>query len=71
MMMYNLIEYTENYSEASGSLWQYYKDRLGEGDDAAITYPESFKSKVKITGKYPAAGTIKNIEIEVPLKYLK
>ena len=50
--MYNLIEYTENYSEASGSLWQYYKDRLGEGDDSAITYPESFKSKVKITGKY-------------------
>ena len=26
MPMYNLIEYSDNYSEISGSLWQYYKD---------------------------------------------
>ena len=26
MPMYNLIEYSENYSKTSGSLWQYYKD---------------------------------------------
>ena len=26
MAMYNLIEYSENYSETSGSLWQYYRD---------------------------------------------
>ena len=25
--MYNLIEYSDNYSKASGSLWQYYKDK--------------------------------------------
>ena len=25
MLMYNLIEYTDNYSKTSGSLWQYYK----------------------------------------------
>ena len=24
--MYNLIEYSDNYSKTSGSLWQYYKD---------------------------------------------
>ena len=24
--MYNLIEYSDNYSKKSGSLWQYYKD---------------------------------------------
>ena len=23
--MYNLIEYSDNYSKTSGSLWQYYK----------------------------------------------
>ena len=28
----NLLEYSNNYSMASGSLWNYYKD---EGDDAA------------------------------------
>ena len=26
MPMYNLIEYSDNYSKTSGSLWQYYKD---------------------------------------------
>ena len=35
-----------------------------------ITQSESFKSKTKITGKAPAAGNTKNVEIIVPLKYL-
>ena len=26
MLMYNLIEYGDNYSKTSGSLWQYCKD---------------------------------------------
>ena len=26
MLMYNLIEYSDNYSKTSGSLWKYYKD---------------------------------------------
>ena len=26
MVMYNLIEYSDNYLKTSGSLWQYYKD---------------------------------------------
>ena len=26
MPMYNLIEYSDNYSKTSGGLWQYYKD---------------------------------------------
>ena len=25
IVMYNLIEYSDNYSETSGSLWQYYR----------------------------------------------
>ena len=28
MQMYNLIEYSDNYSKTSGSLWQYCKDIL-------------------------------------------
>ena len=24
--MYDLIEYSDNYSKSSGGLWQYYKD---------------------------------------------
>ena len=26
MPMYNLIEYSDNYSKTSGSLWNYYRD---------------------------------------------
>ena len=65
MPMYNLIEYGDNYSKASGSLWQYYK---GDPNDN-ITASASFKFKVKITGKTPAAGNTKDVEVIVPLKY--
>ena len=65
MPMYNLIEYSDNYSKTYGSLWQYYKDE--PNDNIADT--ESFKSKVKITGKTPDDGNTKDVEIIVPLKY--
>ena len=65
MPMYNSIEYGDNYSKASGSLWQYYKDDPNDN----ITASESFKFKVKITGKTPAAGNTKDVEVIVPLKY--
>ena len=66
MSMYNLIEYSDNYSETSGSLWQYYKDVPNDN----IKQSGSFKSKIKITGKTPAADNAKDVEIIVPLKYL-
>ena len=64
--MYNLIEYSDDSSKTSGSLWQYYKDDPND----SIAQSESFKSKIKITGKTPAAGNKKDVEIIVPLKYL-
>ena len=67
MPMYNLIEYSNNYSKTSGGLWQYYKDEPNDN----LANSESFKSKVKKTGKTPADGNTKNVEIIVPLKYLK
>ena len=66
MPMYNLIEYSDNYSKTSRSLWQYYKD---EPDDNLVD-SKSFKSRVEITGSTPADGNTKNAEIIVPLKYL-
>ena len=65
MRMYNLIEYSDNYSKTSGSLWQYYKDDPNDN----IADSESFKSKVKITGKTPADRNTKSVEMIVPLKY--
>ena len=66
MPVYNLIEYSGNYSKTSGSLWQYYKDV----PDNNLADSESFKYKVKITGNTPADGNTKDAEIIVPLKYL-
>ena len=66
MPMYNLIEYSDNYSKTSGSLWQYYKE---EPNDKLVD-SESFKSKLKITGNTPANRNTKDIEVIVPLKYL-
>ena len=61
MPMYNLIEYSNNYSKTSGSLLQYYKD------DPTDNIENSFKHKIKITGKTPENGNTKDV---VPLKYL-
>ena len=66
MPMYNLIEYSDNYSKTSESLWQYYTDDPNDN----ITQSESFKSKIKITGKTPAGGNTKDVESIVSLKYL-
>ena len=65
MPMYNLIEYSDNYSKTSGILWQYYKNDPSDN----LTDSKSFKSN-RITGNTPAAGNTKDFEIIVPLKYL-
>ena len=75
MPMYNLVEYSDNYSKASGSLRQYYKDIPAVDNNNAIVnfaennHTDSYNFKVKITGQTGDDGT-KNIEIVVPLKYL-
>ena len=66
MPMYNLIEYSVNYAKTSGSLWQYYRDEPNDN----LADSESFKYKIKITGKTPDNGNEKDVEIMVPLKYL-
>ena len=66
MSMYNLIEYSDNYAKTSGSLWQYYRDEPNDN----LADSESFKFKIKITGKTPDDGNEKDVEIMVPLKYL-
>ena len=66
MLMYNLIGYSDNYLKTSGSFWQYYRDEPNDN----LADSESFKSKIKRTGKTPASGNEKDIEIMVQLNYL-
>ena len=54
MPMYNLIEYSNNYSKTSGNLWQYCKDIPAVDDNGDIvifngandTGSLNFKSKI-------------------------
>ena len=68
MHMYNLIEYSDNYTKTTGSLWQFFRDEPVADDN--IEDSESFKSKKKITGKPPNNDNKKDVEIMIPLKYL-
>ena len=76
MPMYNLIEYSDNYSKTSGSLWQYCKEipavdnngNIVDFDGANAT--DSFNFKTKTTRHTNDNGIINNVEIMVPLKYL-
>ena len=66
MAVYNLIEYSDNYSKTSGSLWKYYKDDPNDN----LADSQLFKSKAKITGNAPIDRNTKDVEIIVPSKYL-
>ena len=70
--LYNLIEYSHNYSKISGSLCQYYTD---EGficnNGVIVNVPDdldsaSFKYKQEITQN----DRTKDVQIMIPLKYL-
>ena len=52
MPMYNLLEYSQNYSITSRSLWNYYRDEI-DGIDCNAADSKSFKYKTKIMGKSP------------------
>ena len=75
MPMYNLIEYSGNYSKTFGSLWQYCKKVpavYGDGDIAnfnGANATDSFNFKTEITGQTNNDGRI-DVEIMFPLKYL-
>ena len=66
MPVYNLIEYSDNYAKTSGSLWHCYRDEPIDN----LANSESFKFKVKITGKSPNNDNEKDVEIMIPLKCL-
>ena len=75
MPLNTLIEYSDNYSKTSESLWNYYGDEPFL-DNGSITNfltdnikSASFKFKTKIADRAENDGT-KNVKIRVPLKYL-
>ena len=76
MPMYNLTEYSDNYSDTSGSLWPFKRDEVPVGNvELTIDNSQSFKHKTALLGKTAdgIGGTnssVKDAKIVVPLKYL-
>ena len=76
MPMYNLIEYSDNYSKTSRSLWQYFKDIPAVNNNGDIVdfnganATDSFNFKAKVTGQTDDDGQKNNVETMVSLKYL-
>ena len=75
MPMYNLIEYSDNYSDTSGSLGQLKRDELRIGvinPNVTTTNSISFKYKSSFFKKLTNDdnGVFENTKIAVPPKYL-
>ena len=78
MPMYNLIEYSPNYSETTGSLWLYSKYEAANfnADIANTNNFKSFRYKAKLLGNTAAQSAnaaneiLKRATIAVPLEYL-
>ena len=77
--MYNLIEYSSNYSETTARLWIYSKDEATDFNNniASTGNFKSFKYKAKLLGNTEvqpnpnnANGILKTATTAVPLKYL-
>ena len=79
MPTYNLIEYSDNYADSSGSLYQFKRDEspinnAGNPLNVALDNSTPFKYKANLLGKATDADgndrSLKNAKIVVPLKYL-
>ena len=65
MPMYNLIEYSDSYSDTSGRLWQFQRDEI-EGDvDLTVNNSSSFKYKSNIIGNLSQAETKNNVKMAI------
>ena len=82
MLMYNLLEYSGNYSMTSGNLWNYYRhevnDSANENNDTnnyrtnnnKTTTSKYFEYKTSLTGSTPIDNNGLKAEVVVPFKYL-
>ena len=70
-----MIKYSDNYSDTSGSLWQFKRDEqnINSGNTPTgvdSTNPKSFEYKSSFIKK-PDDGAFKKVKIVVPLNYCK
>ena len=82
MPMHNLIEYSDNFSVTSGSLWSYYRDEVNDPankidnndnikNNDKIKTSKNFVYKTNIIGSTSPKISRLKAEVVVPWKYLK
>ena len=80
MLMYNLLEYSQNYYKASGSLWNYYRNEIDNingnvSDDKLFKYETNSRERPRLCEilgdtnrpQQPAVSTL-NVKVTIPLK---
>ena len=67
--MYNLLEYSDNYSMTSGSLWNNYRDEMDDNNGNA-SEGKSFKYKTKMIVKTRENLPSLDIEVTIPVKHV-
>ena len=68
MPMYNLIEYSDNYEDSTGSLHHFKRDEITTGNNANVGIANnstSFTYRANLIG-----NNVNNVKLVVPLKYL-
>ena len=74
MLMYNLMEYSDNYQDSSATLYQYKRDEPPDNINNNLTTntSSSFKYKVDLLGNPAVDNNVarRDLKIVVPLKYL-
>ena len=80
MVIYNLLEYSDNSSMTSGSLWNYYRDEVNDDPkeknaancrtDNKTATSNSLEYKTKVIQSTPAIVSRVDTKVVVPLKYL-
>ena len=66
MPVYNSLEYSDNYSDSSGSFYQFKRDESPPNNgNVSVDTSSSFKYKSNLLG-----NEVNNVKIVVPLKYL-
>ena len=75
MLMYNLLEYSDNYSMASGRLWNYYRDVVNDATNEIDTANNKInnskpRARIILIPSTPASSDRLDAEIVVSCKYL-
>ena len=70
MPMYNLIEYSDNYSDTSGSLWQFKRDETERDADLTVNDQHIPNNLSSFKCKSSSITNRNGAKVVVPLKYL-